>query len=188
MSLPSPPSESAGSRKRQRSQSMSSETSSSKRAASEEPGASVLSDGRSPETASARGVPSLSPMTISGGNEDEIDSYMAEQENAQDEMDPALRGEQRQRQIDQLKNEPLALGQTWYLVSAQWLAKWYAACSGVPSKSGALVTEAMLGPVDNSALFSSPGKLKITILEETDYEVLPEAAWKLLEEWYACHA
>ncbi|KZV89558.1 hypothetical protein EXIGLDRAFT_838454 [Exidia glandulosa HHB12029] len=184
MSLPSPPSEPVGSRKRQRSHSTSSETSSSKRAASEEPSASALSDGvRSPD--SLRAVPSLSPMNISSPPDADIDSYMAEQEGGDvDELDPALRGEQRLLQIQQLKKQPLIVGDTWYMVSKAWLDKWESLCTATPLKSGVLVTEHELGPVDNSALYTHSGALNHQLMEDTDFVFVPESVWKLFEDWY----
>lgn len=161
------------------------ETSSSKRAASEEPGASTLSgsDGM-------RVVPSLLPSNISSTNDAEVDEYMSQQDqagadaNVADELDPTLRGDERLRQIDELKKAPLVPGETWYLLGGSWFEKWISACTGMPLKSGATVSEATIGPVDNSQLLNITGALKEVIIEGTDYELVPEAAWKLLEEWY----
>lgn len=87
------------------------------------------------------------------------------------------------QKIQSLKGKPLVLGETWYLVSSQWYRGWVSACGGAPMK-GAPEDESQVKAVDNSSLAGlKPGKLKIDIEEGTDYELLPEDAWKLLVEW-----
>lgn len=96
----------------------------------------------------------------------------------------SLTPKERLQKIQSLKNKPLALGDTWYLISRQWYRGWESACGGAPLK-GAPEDESQVKAVDNSSLAGlKPGKLKTAAIDEgVDYELLPEEAWKLLVEW-----
>lgn len=178
-------------RKRQRSQSMESAASSSspKRSASEGP------------QAQDRDVSNLSLQERPAA---EIDAYMATQDD-----DPPLdrtidlsatpphsRSTQvppaplmhptpqaRLAAIEEAKNRPLVVGETWYLVSRAWYRRWHKAVSGVADKEGP-VDESDLGPVDNSSLVNSQGNLSVSAVGGIDVEYVPQDAWDLLVSWY----
>ncbi|KAG8910438.1 CSN-associated deubiquitinating enzyme Ubp12, partial [Tulasnella sp. 408] len=179
----------ASSRKRMRSASGSSSASgTSKRAASDSP---------RPPIQHSPNPPGRSSSLVQ--EDKEIDEYMRTQSEGlslSDSTAPnestqpttsstSLTPKERLQKIQSLKNKPLALGDTWYLISRQWYRGWESACGGAPMK-GAPEDESQVKAVDNSSLAGSkPGKLKTaTIAEGVDYELLPEEAWKLLVEWY----
>lgn len=178
-------------RKRQRSQSMESAASSSspKRSASED--AQALDR-------------DVTQLTLPGPSNLEIDAYMATQEDdppldhttdpsatptlsksAQTVSAPSTHSapEDRLTAIEEAKNRPLLVGETWYLVSRTWYRRWHKAVSGVMDKEGP-VTESDLGPVDNSSLVNSKGDLSVSTVSGIDVEYLPQDAWDLLVTWY----
>ncbi|THH28573.1 hypothetical protein EUX98_g5618 [Antrodiella citrinella] len=129
----------------------------------------------------------------------DVDAYMAEQGDASTsiilEDDSAQRwqanaatasdlsGEQKLALIDQLGKTSMVEGAIWYLVSRLWARRWRKACSGDVDKDGP-VTQAELGPVDNSNLVDNNGILQIPPLEGVDVEYHPEQAWQYLVSWY----
>ncbi|KAG9312963.1 cysteine proteinase [Chiua virens] len=186
MSLPSPaasPSSKvveldAGSarRKRQRSESMQSDSSSLKRAASEGP-RSVNHD----------------PPTIST---DDIDAYMAEQgERSIDAvtlMPPPtpphepphdLPPAQKYHYVTQRRPGQMQVSETWFIVSRVWYRRWENACRGIVDKSGPL-DEKDVGPVDNTPLVDRDGNLVSNLTEGVDVEFVPWDVWKAFTTWY----
>ncbi|EIW79313.1 cysteine proteinase [Coniophora puteana RWD-64-598 SS2] len=169
------------SRKRQRSVSMDSEHSSAsvKRSASEGPsnGSGVLnSEDHNKEDREAC----------------EIDAYMAEQGEADQDTitlqypypsSDELTVPQKLVYIKERRNRPMAVGDTWYIVSRQWYRRWEAACEGRIDKDGS-VEEKDVGPVDNSSLVDKDKNLTSSLVEGIDVEFLPEDAWQSLVMWY----
>ena len=180
----------ATSRKRQRTDSMDSQpSSSSKRSISVDP---------SPETISALQSYHLTSPSASGATlDDDIDAYMADQGEATipSALDAAaqhwqnnvattsnLSGQQRLDLIDKLCENPMQPGTTWYLVSRRWWRRWRKACSGEVDKEGP-VTEAELGPVDNSSIVDNYGSVVRALIEHIDVEFVPESVWQHLCSW-----
>lgn len=85
--------------------------------------------------------------------------------------------------IDDLKRKNMVLGETWYLVSSEWWKRWRKACTGEVDKRGP-ISEADLGPVNNSSLLDEYSHLRSPIVEGMDVEYVPEEAWNLLVTWY----
>lgn len=88
--------------------------------------------------------------------------------------------------IDELKNEQLATGDTWYLVSREWYRKWETACSGIAESKEDDTGLSMddIGPVDNARLTDQHGELKRNMIDGVTVTVLPRACWELLCSWY----
>ncbi|KZT09960.1 cysteine proteinase [Laetiporus sulphureus 93-53] len=165
-------------RKRQRSQSMSSEPSSSS------PKRSVCDDTSqdSPRMPQSQDMSALSIYDSPSINA--IDAYMAEQgEDFSSSSAALVTPAQRYEQVEQLSKTPMHLGETWYVVSRSWLKRWRKACSGEVDKEGP-VEEKDLGPVDNSDIVSpDDGSIKQTIGPD-DYDFVPEKVWQWFVEWY----
>jgi ubiquitin carboxyl-terminal hydrolase 4/11/15 len=83
--------------------------------------------------------------------------------------------------IDQLKKSPLKENDIWYLVSKIWYNRWENACRGVLSKEG---PSTHAGPVDNSDIVSSNGKLNPGVMDGVTVELVPNAVWQKLVEWW----
>jgi len=165
---------------------MQSEASSSspKRSASECP--SHDSGVRSPP---ADEVPILSPPHF----DQDIDTYMAEQENSQNPdnvafptqngfISPVISAAEKLSLIQNLLAEQMQVGHTWYLVSMQWYKRWQKACKGEVDKEGAL-TEEDLGPVDNSLLLDEEGNLILSVEEGVNAIFIPQEAWSYFTTW-----
>ncbi|KAH8093309.1 cysteine proteinase [Cristinia sonorae] len=174
------------SRKRQRSESMDSQpSSSSKRSISVDPS---LTPSQSHDIVSV----SLAEVTLDA----DIDAYMVVQGEAtipatldeSTQQDSSVTssdfsGAQKLALIDGLCNNPMVAGTTWYLVSRRWWKRWRKACTGEVDKEGAVV-EAELGPVDNSNLVDSAGNIVTPPTEHVDVEFVSEQAWGKLVSWY----
>jgi ubiquitin carboxyl-terminal hydrolase 4/11/15 len=186
-SLPNSPSSSdlihpQGSRKRQRSRSMQSDS-----------GASSSSLKRSVAGKSASEVSVRSPRTdqMSILNQD-IDAYMAEQGEAdipslmspQDAAPSTPMPPQEKHSFVQThKSRRMEVGETWYLVSRGWYKRWSKACTGEVDKEGP-VSEQDLGPVNNTPLLDSYSNLLPSIAEGVDVEYVPQEVWDRFVEWY----
>ena len=179
------------SRKRQRSESMQSEGSSSspKRSLSEDPAEDTF---RSPPQSEDMTALNLSEANIN----DDIDSYMAEQDRSgateplttpRSAATTILSPSEKLRLIQSLCNEPMKIGETWYIVSRRWYRRWEKACSGQVDKEGA-VEEKDIGPVDNTPLVDLNGNLVAQAVEHVDVEFLSEEAFTRLVEWYVLQA
>ena len=173
------------SRKRQRSQSMHSDsgasTSSVKRAVADTTGSDI------PRT------DQLSTLTLVDPNQD-IDAYMEEQGEADIPafMPPpsqiplamqSLPPGEKLSLVEKGKARKMEIGETWYLVSRDWYKRWNKACTGVVDKEGPL-TEQELGPVDNSSLLDSYDNLLASLVEGVEVEYVPEEVWSHFVLWY----
>ncbi|KAH0836640.1 hypothetical protein J3R83DRAFT_8358 [Lanmaoa asiatica] len=192
MSLPSPaasPSSKVGDldagptrRKRQRSESMQSDSSSLKRAASEDP-RSVTPVRATHDASTADTV-------------DDIDAYMAEQgENSLDAVTlmppptppqepPAnLTPPKKLHYVTERRLKQMQVGDTWFIVSRRWYRQWEIACQGITDKSGPL-EEKDVGAVDNTPLVDRDANLVSNLTEGVDVEFVPWDVWKAFTTWY----
>jgi len=183
--LESPDLSSQPSRKRQRSQSMQSDSgassSSVKRAVADTTG------GDNPRT------DQLSTLTLGDPNQD-IDAYMNEQGEADipafmppsSQIAPAIQSlppGEKCSLVEKGKARKMEIGETWYLVSRDWYKRWIKACTGVIDKEGPL-TEQELGPVNNSSLLDSYNNLLASLAEGIEVEYVPEEVWSHFVLWY----
>eukprot|EP00667_Euglena_gracilis_P001210 EG_transcript_1211 len=76
--------------------------------------------------------------------------------------------------------QPMAEGDRWYLVAYGWWRYWrqYSGYNHL-----AIVTDTFSDPINNQSLLRD-GRLISTVLENTDFLLLPRAVWKLLHGWY----
>lgn len=88
---------------------------------------------------------------------------------------------QRLRLITQLKNVPMNVGETWYIVSHIWYKQFVKSCRGEIDKDGALDQKSLMA-IDNSNLIQYDGHLG-DLLEGVTVDYVPEQAWKYLNEW-----
>ncbi|CAE6440910.1 unnamed protein product [Rhizoctonia solani] len=96
-----------------------------------------------------------------------------------------LTGPEQYQMVTNLCKMPLEAGATWYLVASKWLRRWEAATGAVPSKDYAGITISSLGPVDNSSIVHpGTGALLPDLELNTDYDMIPDAAWDKLVQWY----
>ncbi|CAE7142462.1 unnamed protein product [Rhizoctonia solani] len=96
-----------------------------------------------------------------------------------------LTGSEQYQMVNNLCKMPLEVGARWYLVASKWFKRWEAATGAVPSKDYANITIASLGPVDNSSIVHpGTGRLLPELELNTDYEIIPDAAWEKLVQWY----
>ena len=81
-------------------------------------------------------------------------------------------------------SKPLHSGQKWYLVHIRWFKQWkrYVGYDNW-DKSNAGEEVARPGPIDNTSLLDH-GKLRRHQVDEIDYKLVPEEAWKKLASWY----
>lgn len=180
MSLPLPPTTThdavsdlqAGSRKRQRSLSMQTDSSSPKRSASEDPTQDAQKDigdksaRPSPLPSEYTPVPEDSPM---GG--DQISSQDVQMQSSSSlSVEPST--------IDPIINRPLQIGETWYIVQKKWITRWRKAFSGQEDKEEGFITEATLGPPDkeNHNLLDERNNLREDVTSET-VDFVPEEVW-----------
>ncbi|EJD07703.1 UCH-domain-containing protein [Fomitiporia mediterranea MF3/22] len=86
--------------------------------------------------------------------------------------------------IERVKNRPMIMGETWYIVSRAWYRRWERACRGEVTKQGAIL-ENQIGPVDNSKFFED-GKFDASqsMMEGIDFEFVPSEAWNAFVQWY----
>ena len=93
---------------------------------------------------------------------------------------------ERHNSITIAKQMPLEPGSIWYVVSRKWYQAWEVATLGVSSKEFAGVTEATLGPVNNSNIVHLGTMDMLPLLAEgQDLEFVPQDAWDCLVNWYA---
>lgn len=162
----------AGSRKRQRSPSMETDSSSPKRSASEDPTHDSQKDisdnsaGPSPLPSEQTPVPEDSPM-----NGDPISSQDVQMPSSSIlHVDPSA--------IDPIINHPLRIGETWYIVQKKWIARWRKVFSGQEDKEEGFITQATLGPPDkeNHDLLDERKNLRADVTGET-VDFVPEDVW-----------
>lgn len=183
--LDSPEISSQTSRKRQRSQSMQSDS-----------GASTSSVKRTVADATGSDNPradQLSTLTL-GDQSQDIDAYMEEQGEADipsfmppsSQVTPAMYSlppGDKLSLVEKGKSRKMEVGETWYLVSRDWYKRWTKACTGVVDKEGPL-TEQELGPVNNSSLLDSYNNLLASLAEGVEVEYVPEQVWSHFVLWY----
>src|SRR6266550_3619461 len=171
------------SRKRQRSQSMLSDasTSSVKRPVSDD----VPSDLRSPRT------DTMSNLSLSDFSQD-IDTYMSEQGEA--EIPPTMvvpsnatnyqsvLPAEKLSIINRQKERPMEIGENWYLIASELWKLWRKACTGETDKEVS-VSERELGPVNNASLLDEYGNLRKGLVEGIDVEYVPEEIWRSFNAW-----
>lgn len=168
-------------RKRQRSESMQSDSSSLKRAASEGPGSAtpVRATHDAPTTDAAN----------------DIDAYMIEQgehvlatvtlmppPTPPHEPPANLTPPQKLDYVTERRLKQMQVGDTWYIVYRRWYKRWEAACQGIADKSGPL-EEKDVGPVDNTPLVDRDGNLVSNLIEGVDVEFVPWDVWKAFITW-----
>lgn len=91
--------------------------------------------------------------------------------------------------MDEAEEEPIVAGSTWYLVTSRWLNGWVQWCRQNPRGSP---DDEEFPPMNNSELVDEDNfhmseeliALKWGLREPRDYTVLPESAWRLLQDWY----
>ncbi|KAF8159509.1 hypothetical protein B0H34DRAFT_654719 [Crassisporium funariophilum] len=181
--LESPENSSQPSRKRQRSQSMQSDSGASSSSVKRTVADTISNDNsvRSPRT------DQLSTLTLADPNQD-IDTYMAEQGEADilPFITPTMQApthEEKYSIVEKGKARKMEIGETWYLVSRDWYKRWTKACTGVVDKEGP-ISEQDLGPVDNSSLLDTYDNLIPSLAEGVDVEYVPEEIWSLFLSWY----
>ena len=180
MSLPLPPTTTndvgndlqAGSRKRQRSPSMQSDSSSPKRSASEDPAQDSQKDisdkAARPSPFPSEPTPVLEDSPMNDGPISSQDVQM--QSSSPLSADPPT--------IDPIINRPLQIGETWYIVQKKWIARWRKAFSGQEDKEEGFITQATLGPPDkeNHNLLDERNNLRGDVTGET-VDFVPEEVW-----------
>ena len=108
-------------------------------------------------------------------------------------------------QVDEMTKKPLALGDKWYLVSCTWMKNFKKFCDTNDDASSIFNP----GPVNNSdilfhgksshqlllvlfllkVLLLSDGRtVKTSLLENVDFDLVPEHGWRLLVRWYGLHS
>ncbi|PPQ64778.1 hypothetical protein CVT24_007864 [Panaeolus cyanescens] len=171
------------SRKRQRSQSMQSDSDASSSSAKR----SVADNQSSQGTIRSPRPDPQSTLSLTDSNQD-IDAYMAQQgeENippftptASSNLDSPELLRKMHSIIQQEKQQPLQIGQTWYLISKPWYKRWNKACTGDVDKEGPVELKDV-GPIDNSSLVDSHGNLLAPLTEGSDYELVPLESWNSL--------
>ncbi|KAH8551162.1 hypothetical protein BGW37DRAFT_495026 [Umbelopsis sp. PMI_123] len=88
--------------------------------------------------------------------------------------------------IQPLKDSPLVVGDTWYLVASSWYRRWQQHCSRMASQSPITRDIGLRSPpgqITNDSLMKD-GALKPNLLPDTDFQLVPEKAWKALLQWY----
>lgn len=79
--------------------------------------------------------------------------------------------------VSNLMDNKLRKGDVWCLVSCSWFKKWRQyASSEIASKSDDMNP----GPIDNSDILGPSGLLKKDLVQNVDYKLMPDTAWKLL--------
>lgn len=71
-------------------------------------------------------------------------------------------------------------GDTYYVLESDWHHR-FQQYIGLEEPDGMVCHP---GPIDNSSLLDERGELKKGLLENDDYELIPEASWKKLHSWY----
>jgi len=180
MSLPLPPATTsdtlsdlqAGSRKRQRSLSMQSDSSSPKRSASEDPTQDSQKDisdkSARPSPLPSEPTPVLEDSPMNDGQISSQDVPMPP--SSLPPVDPST--------IDPIITRPLQIGETWYIVHKRWIDRWRKAFSGQEDKEEGFITHSTLGPPDkeNHNLLDERRNLREDVTSET-VDFVPEEVW-----------
>ncbi|CAH3164466.1 unnamed protein product [Porites evermanni] len=101
------------------------------------------------------------------------------------EPSPANTEQQKKEMSVELKKS-LRKGDTWYLVDCHWFKQWKKFVGYDKwDQYGAGEEINNPGPIDNSSLLTADGvTLKEHLIDELDYNLLPEEAWFKLVSWY----
>ncbi|KAF9645869.1 UCH-domain-containing protein [Thelephora ganbajun] len=180
MSLPLPPTTTndavndiqAGSRKRQRSLSMESDSSSPKRSASEDPTQDSQKDisdkSARPSNLPSEPTPVVEDSPMNDGPISSQDVPMSPSSLLL--VDPST--------IEPIITRPLQIGETWYIVHKRWIDRWRKAFSGQEDKEEGYITEATLGPPDkeNHNLLDERNNLRKDVTGET-VDFVPGEVW-----------
>ncbi|KAL1708415.1 hypothetical protein EV121DRAFT_254436 [Schizophyllum commune] len=170
-------------RKRQRSRSMESDSSetSAKRAQSEGPSQPCMT---------ATDDATFTSPAVNGGTTDpEIDG--APPQNGplgataeSSERAAATSPQEKLATIEAEMQKPMAAGDEYYLVDANWYQRWRRAVTGEVDKAGP-VEEKDLAPVSAQSLVdSATGKLRPGLVEHEDVEYLTPVAYAQFVQWY----
>ena len=92
--------------------------------------------------------------------------------------------EQQKQEIHTLLCRPLQDRDFWYLINITWYKQWkrYVGYDNWDmSNAGEEVINP--GPIDNTSLLDQ-GKLRRHLVDEIDYKLVPEEAWRKLLSWY----
>ena len=92
--------------------------------------------------------------------------------------------EQQKQEIHTLLCRPLQDRDFWYLINITWYKQWkrYVGYDNWDmSNAGEEVINP--GPIDNTSLLDQ-GKLRRDLVDEIDYKLVPEEAWRKLLSWY----
>lgn len=162
----------AGSRKRQRSLSMETDSSSPKRSASEDPTQDSQKD-INDKSARLTPLPSeyapvLEDSPMNGGPISSQDVQMPS--SSLPLVDPST--------IDPIISRPLRIGETWYIVQKKWIARWRKAFSGQEDKEEGFISQTTLGPPDqeNNNLLDERNNLRVSVVADT-VDFVPEEVW-----------
>jgi ubiquitin carboxyl-terminal hydrolase 4/11/15 len=80
-----------------------------------------------------------------------------------------------------IRNNPLKLGESAYLISLSWFTPWR---ESVGFRDDDLPTEASVPPIDNTTLLTSSQVLRPEALEGTDFAILSAPVWAQLHAWF----
>ncbi|KAI0311746.1 hypothetical protein OF83DRAFT_1177271 [Amylostereum chailletii] len=162
------------------------DSSSPKRAASEDPSASQDSSAtsRSPR------AQEISHLSLSDPSSNDIDATMSDilptfttvSDDPQPHTGTTPPG-LRHQTIQVLRKQPMQEGQTWHLIAKPWFRRWEKAVTGEQDKEGG-IDEKDIGPVDNSSLVTSTGELSTNPQEGIDVEFVPTQVWNYFVQWY----
>ncbi|KAK2176765.1 hypothetical protein NP493_642g00044 [Ridgeia piscesae] len=95
--------------------------------------------------------------------------------------------ETEKNEIAELLKTPLKKGDTWYLIDAKWFKQWKKYVGFDTWDAGSVGDETVFpGPIDNSPLCKegTNNTLKEHLIDELDYNLMPDDAWKKLVTWY----
>ena len=144
---------------------------------------------KTPETEGVEGEPEIaSEETQENGVEetakpkpDDVDSDSEDIPVKQDESPPF---DTQRNEIHSLLSKPLQTGQKWFLVHIRWFKQWKRFV-GYDNWDRASAGDevARPGPIDNTSLLDSH-KLRRHQVDEIDYKLVPEEAWRKLGAWY----
>lgn len=141
------------------------------------------------------GQVSLEPMVVDddGGNHNSCDQVPnSHEENVHTSSPPPPPSKQKEMITKELLQQPLKIGDYWYVVSQQWMDQWkqrvgFEDDAATPPERSDIASP--LGQIDNSALLVSGNthsenpKLLKHVQEYVDYQLVPEEVWQLLHKW-----
>ena len=78
----------------------------------------------------------------------------------------------------------LQVGQVWYVIDKSWYQKWCDYIGVSSSLDDKFVSTTSPGKINNKNLLDSLGMLKNETMEGTDYNLVPQDLFELLEQEY----